>query len=262
MSLYTEKPQHGVLMLQPRCNMTCSFCVTEDNMGTMSFEVAQNLLQNLKSKGFVSAIFGGGEPFYWPHDLKKILLYAKSLGLTTQVGTNATRLPTDFTEWEFVDRWVIPVDGVTHNVHNNLRSFQNRHLTIARETLEKLKAAGRSTTISTVITQVNHHEVLAIGEYLRELQNSERKFIHAWHLYKFLPFGRGGKIHKAELETTDEDYEKIVGAVRKLDLPFKVFKRKDMLLSKTVEFYWVENGKLMAQSRSTGQREITFSSEA
>lgn len=255
-----EKPQHGVLMLQPRCNMTCSFCVTEDSMGTMSYELAQKLLQNLKAQGFISAIFGGGEPFYWPNDLKKILMFAKDLGLTTQVGTNATRLPADFTQWNFVDRWVIPVDGVTHEVHNQLRTFQNRHLQIALETLEKLKKARRSTTISTVITKVNHHEVIAIGEYLRKLQNSDHNFIHAWHLYKFLPFGRGGKVHKAELEITDDKYEKIVSAVRGLDLPFKIFKRKDMLLSKTVEFYWVENGKLMAQSRDAGQHEVIFSS--
>ncbi len=250
--MIVESPQHGVLMLQPRCNMTCSFCVTEDSMGTMTFEVAQGLLRDLKRRNFASAIFGGGEPFFWPYDLKKILQYASELGLRTQVGTNAIKFPADFDQWDFVDRWVIPVDGVTSEVHNKLRSFQNRHLQIVTKTLSQLKDAGRSVTISTVITKNNQQEVMKIGEYLRTLQEGEKKIIHAWHLYKFLPFGRGGKLHQAELEISDELYEQIVREVRQQKLPFQVFKRKDMLLSKTVEFYWIEQGKLMLQSKSKG----------
>ena len=184
------------------------------------------------------------------------MLFAKELGLRTQVGTNATRFPVDFEKWNFVDRWVIPVDGVSSEIHNNMRSFQNRHLQIIRETLEKLKKAGCSTTISTVVTKVNRQEVTAIGEYLRNLQGSENKCIHAWHLYKFLPFGRGGKLHQAELEMPDTEYEKVVREVREQKLPFHVFKRKDMLLSKTVEFYWVEAGQMMAQSRAQGTRAL------
>lgn len=249
-----EQPRHAVLMLQPRCNMVCSFCVTEDTMGTMSFELAQELLRDIARRGFVSAIFGGGEPFFWPHDLKKIISYAKELGLKTQIGTNATKLPADFAKWDFVDRWVIPVDGASPEVHNQLRTFQNRHWEIVTQTLEKLKKADCSTTISTVVTKVNKHEISAIGEYLRTLQDSDEKFLHAWHLYRFLPFGRGGKIHQAELETPDAEYEQIVHDVRKLNLPFHVFKRQDMLLSKTVEFYWLEGGRLMVQSRAKGIR--------
>lgn len=225
-------------------------------MGALTFELAEKLLNNLKNRGFTSAIFGGGEPFYWPHDFKKILKHAKSLGLTTQVGTNATKLPRDFTEWDFVDRWVIPIDGIKSETHNELRTFQNRHWEIVTDTLAQLKKAGRSCTISTVITQVNQNEIPEFGEYLRILQNPDGSFLHAWHLYKFLPFGRGGKPNQNKLEIPDSDYEKIVNDIRKKELPFKVFKRKDMLLSKTVEFFWVEDGKLFAQSRAKGKRLI------
>lgn len=245
-------PQHGVLMLQPKCNMACSFCVTEDSMQTMSFEIAQKLLSDFRDREFTSVIFGGGEPFFWPHDLKKIIMYAKELGLKTQLGTNTIKLPENLQEWAFVDRWVIPLDGVSEKTHNTLRPYQGRHLQIVTEALQKLKAAGHSVTVSTVVTQVNQQEVNQVGEHLRGLQDSAQKFIHAWHIFKFLPFGRGGKLHQSELEVSNTDYENIIIKAREQKLPFKVFKRKDMLLSKTVEFYWVENQKIMLQSKAKG----------
>ncbi len=254
---FQTKIQHGVMMLQPKCNMTCSFCITEDTMDTMSYTVAESLLRDFKRRGFSSAIFGGGEPFFWPHDLKSILQFAKSLGLTTQIGTNAIKMPHDLASWNFVDRWVIPIDGASRDVHNGLRKFRARHWDIVTHALELLQIAGKSTTISTVLTTVNRHEILEIGEYLRRLQNLAKKpFLHAWHLYRFLPFGRGGRINRQHLEIPQSEYETLVRQVRELNLPFKVFKRENMQMSKTVEFYWVESGKLMAQSGTRGVIEM------
>jgi len=224
-------------------------------MGTFDFATAQELLVDLKKRGYISAIFGGGEPFFWPHDLKAILKFAHDLGLKTQVGTNSIKLPADFESWNFVDRWVIPLDGVTNITHNQLRQFQNRHWEIITQNLKKLKQAKRSTTISTVLTAKNRQEILAIGEYLRDLQDKDKTFIHAWHLYQFLPFGRGGSNHQHDLNIPDAEYENLFSQARALQLPFKVFKRKNMLMSSSVEFYWVENGQLMSQSKQ-GTRKI------
>jgi MoaA/NifB/PqqE/SkfB family radical SAM enzyme len=221
-------------------------------METMGMEMAQALLRDLRRRGFASAIFGGGEPFAWPHDLKKILAYAKSLGLATQVGTNGICFPASLARWDFVDRWVIPLDGASPGAHNRMRAYRERHWQIATGVLGKLRAAGRSATVSTVVTRVNRDEIVGIGEYLRALQDPERPFLHAWHLYKFLPFGRGGEAHRDELLLADAEYERIFSEARQLALPFRVFKRENMLLSKTVEFYWLEGGRLRAQSRANG----------
>ena len=225
-------------------------------MDTMSYAMAESLLRDFKRRGFLSAIFGGGEPFFWPHELKSIVQFAKGLGLITQIGTNAVKMPQNLEPWSFVDRWVIPIDGASRDVHNDLRQFRDRHWDIVTHALELLQIAGKSTTVSTVLTVVNRHEILEIGEYLRQLQTRAKKpFIHAWHLYRFLPFGRGGRVNRQHLEIPQSEYETLVRQVRELNLPFKVFKRENMQMSKTVEFYWVENGKLMAQSGARGVTE-------
>jgi hypothetical protein len=92
-----------------------------------------------------------------------------------------------------------------------------------------------------------------IAEFLLKLQEP-KPFIHAWHLYRFLPFGRGGAKNQKSLLLDDEVYERIVSQTKARNLPFKVFKRKDMLLSQTVEFFWVENNQLLSQSRINGRR--------
>src|SRR5690349_24544436 len=42
----------AVIMLHPMCNMTCSFCVTEDAMGSFDLVQAGRLLDRLHEEGF------------------------------------------------------------------------------------------------------------------------------------------------------------------------------------------------------------------
>jgi MoaA/NifB/PqqE/SkfB family radical SAM enzyme len=221
-------------------------------MGRFDFDKARDLIYSLKKKGYETTVFGGGEPFFWPHDLKSLIQYAKSLEFLTQVGTNATCLPIDFEDWNFVDRWVLPLDGVTDSTHNQMRFFQNRHRAIIVDTLNKLKQRQRTVTISTVLTQVNASEILKIAEFLKELNtelNQNTHFIHAWHLYQFIPQGRGGAKNQEQLLLPEQQYEYLVSAVKALALPFKIFKRKNMLFSETVEFFWMQQDQIYSQSR-------------
>ena len=85
--------------------------------------------------------------------------------------------------------------------------------------LKTLRAAQKSTTISTIITRVNQHELRFLAEFLKEF-NQTRPFIHAWHLYKFLPKGRGGKVHADDLRMSDEElksqFDKAVASVPRI----------------------------------------------
>lgn len=237
---------HAVLMLQPQCNMHCSFCITEDSMSVMPPDLARQLLRFLRERGYSSAIFGGGEPFHWPHDPAKLIQFAKELGFLTQVGTNAVNLPEGFEQWSFIDRWVLPLDGTTGTTHNSMRHYHRRHREIILSALKKLAAAEKSVTISTVITKINQGEILGIGEWLRSIVQQQPDFVHAWHLYQFLPFGRGGAVHKEELEIPPEAYEDLVLKAKAANLPFRVFKRANMMNSKTVHFFWFEGGRLQS----------------
>ena len=236
-------PAIVVIFLQPACNMHCTFCVTEDNFTPMRFEQAVKLLDTLRDEGVRTVIFGGGEPTDWPGDLFALTRKAKAHGFTVQIGTNGINLPDDFETIESVDRWVLPIESVDSEMHNRMRLYKGRHHAIILERLAALKRARKGVTLSTVMTEVNKAGVLDLAQLLREYA-AESNHVHAWHLYQFLPVGRGGAVHGADLEIPEEEYRGLVEQVMALDLPFRVYRRSDMYQSQTVDFCWFEGDEM------------------
>ena len=238
-------PSVAVVLLQPQCNMTCTFCVTEDGFDPMPFDDALALLDHLVESGVSSVVLGGGEPFQWPGDVVRLARAARERGFTVQVGTNGVDLPSDFADLDCFDRWVLPLESVDPGPHQAMRRFEHRHHAVILERLAELQRARRSVTISTVLTAVNVGGVEDVGHFLRDY-HAVAENVHAWHLYQFLPLGRGGAKHRAELAIPEEVYRAACDAARRLELPFRVFQRTDMYHSRTVEFFWCEKGRLVA----------------
>jgi MoaA/NifB/PqqE/SkfB family radical SAM enzyme len=240
----------AVIMPQPECNMVCEFCVTEDKMGTMTLEQGIVLLQEMKKAGVEIIVLGGGEPFLWKPGILNLAKAAKDLGFFVQVGTNGILLPEEFEKVDVVDRWVIPLESATASAHNRMRRYKNHHHQTILSVLEKLKSAKKSVTISTVVTTWNQSEFLDLAEFLREY-HSGTNHIHAWHLYQFVPEGRGGSTLRAQdLQLPQEEYQRIFSLLKAKNLPFKIFKRSSMYHSKDVQFYYFEAGRIFSKSEA------------
>ncbi len=242
-----HSPSVAVVFLQPACNMSCTFCVTEDDFEPMGREDATQLLGQLADLGVRSVVFGGGEPFTWPGDVVWLARRAAELGLVVQVGTNGVSLPDGYADLECIDRWVLPVESVHASVHDAMRHHRLGHHALILGRLEDLRRTGRSVTVSTVLTSVNVPGLEDLAEYLMEY-HSVRENIHAWHLYQFLPLGRGGRKNEAALSIPAEAYLEACDRVQGRNLPFRVFRRRDMYRSRTVEFYWSQGGRVVSGS--------------
>ena len=238
----------GVMFLQPECNMTCQFCITENNFSAMSFSEALGILDKLKTLGASSVVIGGGEPFTWPH-LIELTQEAKKRGFTVQVGTNGVAAPEGFEKIQSIDRYVLPLEAIDPAVHNNLRRYRNSHHQIIMQRLESLRAGRKSVTISTIVTEPNYFFVKSVGEFLREYIK-DGGLVHAWHLYKFLPIGRGGHLHADELHVDESKYDSLVDDLKAMNLGIPIFRRKDMYHSKEVDFFWVKDGQIQRGSDS------------
>jgi MoaA/NifB/PqqE/SkfB family radical SAM enzyme len=249
-NLETMSPSVAVVMLLPHCNMTCSFCVTEDAMGTFDLAQACALLERLRDEGFDNVVLGGGEPTLWPHDVFRLAREAKRRGFRVQLGTNGVRLPEQFESLDEIDRYVLPIDGASADVHNAVRFFRQQHFEVVIDRLERLRAAGKSTTVSTVITRLNQNDLSNVARLLADL-NQPRPFVHAWHLYQFIPLGRGGAANRELLALPRDTYDRTCDDVKRMDLGFTIFKRPDMLHSRAVEFFWMHGGNLHRQLGAT-----------
>ncbi len=233
--------QFAVVMLQPQCNMHCSFCITENSLHKASWEDALDLLEQLKSKNIQNLVLGGGEPFYWPHNVLKLSQVATNMGFHIQIGTNGIELPKGFQFEESVKRYVLPLESVEDGIHNALRQYKKRHCSIIKQALKNLAESRKEVSISTVLTKVNLNYLQGLKDFLVQYQ-SQYHNIHAWHLYQFVPAGRGGRLENEKLQISKENYWGAVHSLKQDVKDFKVFARPDMYHSKTVGFYWF-NGK-------------------
>lgn len=234
----------AVVLLHAGCNMTCTFCVTPNGaFEALGEDEAEGLLWGLAARGIRTVVFGGGEPFAWKGDLVRLARAARARGLVVQVGTNGIALPERFGELDCIDRWVLPIESAEPELHDALRKHGPGHHALVLRRLEALRAAGREVTLSSVVNARSIGGLVRLGRFLRELHAGGLR-IHAWHLYRFLPFGRGGARHRDELEVEAETFAAACEAVEALELPFRTFRRPDMYRSRNVEFVWREGGQV------------------
>lgn len=228
-------PAVVVVMLHPGCRMACRFCAT-DPFSELSFEEASGVVLAARDAGARSVVLGGGEPFEWRHDVLKLAARAREAGLLVQVGTNGIPLPPDFARLDCIDRYVLPLESTDPAVHDGLRAWRASHHELMLDRLEELRAAGKSVTISTVVTR---QTLSGLGDLARFLDSYRTAggALHAWHLYRFLPVGRGGRPNAAALDVDEAGYLRACEAVKRLPLGFTVYRRDDMFRSRTVGFY-------------------------
>ncbi len=241
----------GVVLLHPGCNMTCSFCVTENNLSSMRYGQAVHLLELAGNLGIDNLVLGGGEPFLWPPGVLRFAEEAKQRGFFVQIGTNGIALPEGYASSPHVDRYVLPLDGPDAASHNRVRHAEGGHFDLIRGRMAQLREAAKSMTISTVVTAWNLHLLPDLAALLADEVLSGAR-LHAWHLYRFIPEGRGGKRNAAQLWVEEEAYDEACAGVRDAALGFTVFKRKDMRHSKTVDFFWHEGEALRRGSQVWG----------
>ena len=236
-----NQPERGryriaVLMLTQTCNMVCPYCISTEKRGHLSFEGALAKLDELQGMGIESVVLGGGEPLVWREDPFRLARAAKERGFLVQLATNGIRLPEGFEDRDEIDRYVLPLDSADPAIHDGLRPTAERsHHALILSRLAALQAKGKRTTISTVITQRNHDGTGALGQLLARLE-SARPFLHSWHLYRFLPEGRGGEANAEPLRVDDEQFDRACREAKATGLPIPVYRRPDMIRARTVTY--------------------------
>lgn len=227
------------IFLLPDCDMFCRFCGSERDFATMSFDEAADLLRGLQATGIRSVVFGGGEPFVWPHGLLDLARLARALGFHVQVCTNGLALRIDGS----VDRYILPIESMDPARHNARRVARADHHAVVMRRVDDLCDAGKDFTISTVVGRDNVDDLAAIGDFLAELR-AEGAPLHAWHLYRFLPIGRAGTRNAERFDLERAAYLAAVAAMKKRCPDVSIFRRSDMLHSRSVEYFWHEPGRL------------------
>jgi MoaA/NifB/PqqE/SkfB family radical SAM enzyme len=229
--------QVAVVMLTPACDMACPYCGAEASFRALGEGEAAALMWSLAGAGFRSVVLGGGEPFCWQGDLRRLAASAKAAGLEVQVGSNLRRLPADAPAWDEVDRWVLPLESADAAAHDALRPGAPSHYGVVLGALEAFRRAGREVTVSSVARPGAAQDLAGVAQLLRSWRARGLR-LHAWHLYRFQAMGRAGACNAARFAQDEGQWRALADGLRQAfpDLPLLL--RPDLLHSRQVAFFW------------------------
>lgn len=166
------------------CNLSCGFCYRSVGVPLETAD-GERLLSAVATAGSRTVVFAGGDPALRA-DLGHLLACARSLGLLTEVHTNAQFSPERVRRaLAEVDCVGLSLDAATPELHDAIRRRRGNFKQV-RSMLQFLEAAGVPVIVRTVVMQPNQAVVADIGDLLVPFGN-----ILAWYLLEFSPVGLG-----------------------------------------------------------------------
>ena len=177
--------------LEAVCNYGCKFCysplIEQRKRGRISSNSGIGLLRSIADYGVTKINFVGGEPMLNPH-LVDWIIQAKSLGLTTSIVSNGTRMSK---EWLIRMRphldWIgLSIDASDDGIHarmgrgtkREMRSTESSHLRRCLEIWEIAKELDYGLKLNTVVTSLNSDDDMSeLVSYLSP---------HRWKIFRVL----------------------------------------------------------------------------
>ena len=169
------------------CNLRCRHCLSssaEPVPDELSTAEAMELICQLEQEGVFQINFGGGEPFMRP-DFLDILDACHARGIMTCISTNGTLFNTDLVEKLSQSKLVaiqVSLDGAEKTTCEAIRGQGTYGPAI--DALKLLAASSIPTSINTVLTTNNAHEI-------PQLHNMAQSLGVTLRVSRFRPSGRG-----------------------------------------------------------------------
>ncbi|MBO46875.1 MAG: hypothetical protein CMJ96_08265 [Planctomycetes bacterium] len=249
----------ATVFLLPDCDLSCRFCASDLGFDCMEESQALHFMEELSESGYQSVVLGGGEPLLWPGDLFRIAGRARELGLTVQLNTNGVAWPEGLENNNGIQRVILPLDGASRASHDWLRAPRGGHRDLVEDRLGRLISTGKEATVGTVVCKKNQTELPLLYRELKEKCSTGLQ-LHAWHLYRFRPVGRGGARANRETEfgLAKREFRDLCTPLQTSECSFQVFRRPDMTRSREVDFFWFQDGALKTGFNSEIAEEEEF----
>ncbi len=157
-----------------KCNLYCKHCYRESGPDKMkdelSTEEGKKLLADIVKAGMTTIVFSGGEPML-REDIFDLIGYAKAIGMTCLMGSNATLIKADRAQLlkdKGLDAIAISIDSLKPDQHNRFRGGA-RAFEEAVEGAKNCIEAGIRLQLNCTITRENMDEIEEIADYANQL---------------------------------------------------------------------------------------------
>ncbi|MCL5072830.1 MAG: radical SAM protein, partial [Actinobacteria bacterium] len=166
-------PLTVIFNVTDRCNLRCKHCYAsyyKRDAKEMSTEQIKKLLNDLKVNGCLRINFCGGEPLLRP-DIKELIDYAKSIGLSVDLTSNGVLVPKRIEDIKGIKCLTISLDGRQEH-HDLLRGKGSWE-----KAMEAIKIA-RKNGIDVRVNMVLHKFNLDDIDYMISLAKKNNFKIH------------------------------------------------------------------------------------
>ncbi len=240
----------ATLFLLPSCDLACRFCGSDTGFDSLTAEEARERVVSFATQGYGSLVLGGGEPLLWQEDVLALAAFARQLGLLTQLNTNGVAWRRELETSNALNRIILPLDGACAQTHDFLRAPQGGHFDLVQDRVQRLRQTRKEVTFGTVVCQHNRHDLAAICKQIQNWVDQGLK-VHAWHLYRFLPMGRGGSRQgrQKELGLERSEFRQLCLPLQQSQRSWHIYRRPDMAHSQEVDFFWKQQGIWQASGR-------------
>ncbi len=250
----------ATVYLLPKCDLACRFCGSDLGFNALDETEAMRFVSFAATNGYSSVVLGGGEPLLWSGDLERVGAHARELGMVVQLNTNGVAWRDELETTDAITRIILPLDGATAESHDFLRKPRGGHREIVEDRLARLAKSGKEATIGSVICRPNLPELPQIAAELDQCV-ADGLNLHAWHLYRFRPIGRGGAVdgRNDEFGLELDEFREHCQHIQANQFPravtgngersWQIYRRPDMTQSRDVDFFWKDNGEWFASGR-------------
>lgn len=185
------------------CNMKCKFCYAtfEDFKVSkmLTLEQCKLIVYKLHLAGMQKITFAGGEPMIFKK-LDELIIYSKSLGLTTSIITNGSLITEDWLKFlqGYLD-WVgISIDSLNPETNTKIGRTSKMNIDY-HELISMIKIMGFKLKINTVVNAYNWNEsMLDFINYFKP---------DRWKVFQALRIKEQNDDHWNEIKVTDTQYE-------------------------------------------------------
>lgn len=146
-------PTHVQIELTKRCNLHCNFCYAEcDSYDGLDQQIIFELLRDLKKLGTLEINFTGGEPLLRKNAFE-IFEYAKSLGFSLTLNTNATLITNDNCEklLAMFSKFEISLHSIMEDKQDSITNIKGSYLKVM-DALQLLSVTPEKVLIKCVLT--------------------------------------------------------------------------------------------------------------
>lgn len=188
------------------CNMRCKFCyATFDDMrltNQLSKYDAFKILDKLKEAGLQKITFAGGEPLLYKW-IYEVIVYSKTIGLTTSIITNGSLLTDELLE-KFKGKldWIgVSVDSLNETT-NTIIGRTNKNKVNYLDLCLKIKKAGFRLKINTVVNSFNLYDDL--NDFIDNVKPDR------WKVFQALRVKEQNDKQFDEIKVSEEQFESYI----------------------------------------------------